>query len=193
MSKRVIIWLLFAFLVFPVNIFSQTKIDKKRFVGKSFWTKFVLATDSDCKIRIAPRDISPGAEICSFIAHIKANTEIKLKQLADEKDWAKLTFEVNTEEFDLFLKNGSKKDFHESFDLALSSKKISEEDVSPSCSVQSKLDIIKKMGIPSRISRTGESEKWTFGVGWIGGYPCGFDETYIEIKKDKVVGMSGII
>ena len=45
-----------------VNVYSQTRIDEKQFVGKSFRTKFVTAAAGDCEIKITPQDVSPDEE-----------------------------------------------------------------------------------------------------------------------------------
>lgn len=196
MSKRILICFLFSFLALTANGFSQTKIDKKKLVGKSFRTKFVLATDGDCRIEITPNDLSSDQEYCEFVSHIKSNTKLKLKDFSDEKNWAKLVFEVEGEndEFEIFLKNDSKRSFQKSFKLAFSDRKISDDVVFPSCDGKNKLDIIRKMGFPSKISREREQkEKWTFDPGWIGGFPCSYDVTYIEMQNGKVVSVSGEI
>lgn len=189
MKRRFIIWSLFSFLVLSSAAFSQTKINKNKFIGKSFWTKFVFATRSDCKIEITPDDLSPSEKFCRFYDHLEPNTALKLKNLTDEKDWARLTFEFNDNEFVVFIKNDTKRNFQKSFEMFFSKKKISEGEVFSDCvsrkrDAKTTRDVIRKMGFPSKIGRDEIDELWTFSPRVQ--VDCGGDVTYIRIKNGQV-------
>lgn len=187
MRRKLTIWLLIFLL--SASAFSQTGIDKNKFVGKTFWTKFVLATLSDCKIEITPDDLSPSENFCHFYEHLEPNTAIKLKALTDEKDWARLTFEVKGDEFEVFIKNDTKRNFRKSFALAFSKQKLSGEKIYGECisgkrDAKTPRDVIRKMGFPSKIGRDEVDELWTFTPRIQG--DCGGDITYVRIKNGQV-------
>lgn len=191
---RKIAFLIISILILSSSIISQTNINKNIFVGKSYWTKFVLATFSDCRIEITPDNISPNQGNCKFQIHLEANSKIKLKKIIYQKQWAKLIFDdKGNYEFEIFLKSDSKINLQKSFDLAFSKKSVSDDRITPSCNVKTRLDVIRKNGFPSEIYRKGKSETWIFDVGWIGGQFCGYDATHIEIKNGIVTDISGIV
>ncbi len=192
---KIQIIIIISVLASTISAFSQTKIKTEKFVGMSYWTKFVLATEGNCKIEITPTDISPSEEICVFSAHLKTDTKIKLLELSDEKNWAKLKFQTaDKREFDVYLKNDSRKTFHKSFKLAFSKNKRFKEDYYPyDNSLDTKLDLIKNLGFPTSISRDKENEKWTFGADWVYFDFYNYDETYIYLENDKVTKINGII
>lgn len=177
------------------SVFSQTPNNTKKYVGKSFWTKFVLPTDSDCKIKIAPDDIVTDDNYCKYTNHLETNTKIKLKKLSSSKGWKKLTFEDSDKyEFSIYLQDNSKNDFQKSFDLAFSKKKLADDEAYRTCPEKTKLEVIKKLGIPSTISRKGRNEIWDFEVGWAVGFnACGFDAMTIEIVDGFIKQIGGIV
>ena len=104
--------LVISILIFGCSVFSQTNLKPKSLVGKFYWTKFVLPTDSDCKIKIAPDDIVTDNNFCKYTNHLETNTKIKLKRLSSSKGWKKLTFEDSDKyEFKIYLRDNSKNDF----------------------------------------------------------------------------------
>lgn len=198
MNRNRFLLLLLVLLAAGWQIFAQTVINKKKYIGKTFWTKFILATEAagdGCRIEITPRDFSPSAKSCNFYLHLNADTPVFLKDISEEKGWAKLVFEDKNggEEFQVFLQNVSKAAFRNSFELAFSDRKISDAEIYVSCNLKTKRDLLKKVGFPSSISRTDGGETWTFDAGWSQFSFCGCDVTYIEIKNNRVTGISGLI
>ena len=97
----------------------------------------------------------------------------------------------NNKSFNIYLKNISKKDFKLSFDLFFSKQKVKQRH--PVCDFKTKLEVIKKLGFPTKLRRTGTDETWTLGLGYTLGGPCGYEIAYIEIRKGKVRSLSGEI
>ncbi len=182
-------------LSLPITIFSQNNFDKKLLVGRSFWTKFTLATESECEIKISPTDIITNNEYCKFDVHLETNTKITLKRIVNYRTWAKLVFEdTDKTDFKIYLKNNSKRNFRRSFNLAFSRKEISEDAVYHICPEKNKIEVIKNLGFPTSIRRNGKNEEWYFDPGWIGGPTvCGYDAMTIKMKAGVITQISGIV
>lgn len=179
----------FSFLVvlmLNLSVIAQQEHSSKKFSSNTYWTKSVLAIDGDCKIKVAPDDISPDEKVCYFYKHLLIGSQVTLQMLKMESPWAKLTFidDKSKEAFVIYVKNTSKKTFKDAFDLFFSKREI--KDSFDSCDIGTKLDVIKKIGFPSRFSRSDKGESWHFDVAYVGGQICGYDASTIEIGNRKV-------
>jgi hypothetical protein len=190
---KVLIIILVVALIVPAA-FSQLKAQKNQLAPKFYWTEFALATAGDCKIKIAPDDISPNEKDCAFTGHLPKGSKVKLKNKSDKGNWAKLIFEdENGQAFEIYLKNDSEINYEKALNLAFSDTEIEDDSNLCGCDEKTKLDLIKCKGFPSRIARKDETEIYYFGLDSASGQMCGFDLSQVTIKKGRITQVSGTI
>jgi hypothetical protein len=175
---------------------AQAKFKVVNFIPKVFWNKFPLPTMSEwCKTRITTNDISPDEEYCSFLGHLPKGTKLQLKTVTTENGWTKLSLlaEGENEAFEVFLKSDSTANLKGSFNLAFSTKEVEDDSYSCDCYQKTKLDLIKCKGFPSKITRNGKEEIFTFDYGFIGGQCRSFDISHVRIRNGKIIEIGGIV
>ena len=180
-------------LILGLTVLGQSTAHIKKLVSKTFYVNSILAVTSDCKIKITPDDILPGEKDCAFYELLPIGEKITLRDFTRKGVWAKLRFsrEIKPENFEIYVKNDSEKTFKESFDLFFSNSEIKDERLD--CDVETKSEVLSKIGFPSRLVRENGKEYWRFDLDYIGGPFCSFDFFIIEIEKNKVINISGSI
>ena len=194
MSLRDLLISFSVILILGSTISGQSNPHIKKLISKTFYVNSILAVTSDCKIKITPDDIVPGKEECAFYELLEIGEKITLQGFTRKGDWAKLQFTTETkpESFEIYVKNDSEKTFKESFDLFFSSRGIEYQRLD--CDVETKSEVLDKIGFPSRLVRKNGKEYWHFHLDYINQPFCsGFDFFIIEIEKNKVINIGGSI
>ncbi len=198
LAFRIFIGLFFRFgcpAIFLLGCFlpvaAQNRADIQNIVNRDYWTRSVLATRGSCEIRITSTDLAPVRSDCTFTDHLGIGTKVRVTQIVKNKNWTKVEIEHWEGATSIYLSNRSRSEFRRAFNQFFSRVEIDLD--MAACEVVTKRDVIRQLGFPSRISRSGHNEIWTLDFTWIGGYPCGFDETYIEISKNRVIQITGSV
>lgn len=97
-------------------------------------------------------------------------------------------------DYEILLSSGSEKNFSQSFRLLFSETEVTDErDGACPADLLTKAQVIKCMGFPISVSKSGGVEKYSYILEFVGFSYLGYDGWTIELKNNKVINVSGYI
>lgn len=185
--------IVFLILVFNSFVLCQNSLKTDRYISGTFWLRHNLVLKNETKVY--PNNIEFGATDGKIV---NRGEQIKIESIEAGKEFSKVVFSAKDSRYELFVQSNDRKNFQKSFDLAFSSKPISEYWVNLSCQskIKTKKDVLKCLGFPLDIkARTEEGKKVEefYYTCWFLNHCIGFDTFWIKFVDDKFVDTHGTI
>lgn len=163
--------------------------------SRYYFSRIVLPMyASNCKAQITADDIAPSKRSCIFKGHLEIGTKLQLIKERRAGRWKQVTLATDeNEEFSIYIDYPSGK-FQDIFGMVLSP--IPFEHSRFGCDAKTKVEVIQLIGFPSSIKRDRNGEVWSYDIEHISslrGDVCGFDASWVQIKKDGTILISGIV
>ena len=167
---------------------------------KSYSLKYTLIFFIGCAPRVLPDNITFTEGDCSTNAYsgdiVPRGTRVELTSVSGEKGFAKVLFKYSSKNYEVLLKNDSRESFRRAFDLLFTEKTLAEwYDTNCPNDIKTKKHLIKCIGFPIRQSKSGDVERYFYILEFAGpGNPySGYDGFTVEIRKGKIINVSGYI
>lgn len=161
-------------------------------VGRHYWTKTVLATNSTCKLRIGYGSFSPGESNCSYTGHIAANTKILLKSVTSSGGWRKLDLlDEHGKTFSIEISHRNKTLYEQIFGDFFGER--AGDDYEPTCKGKVLKDFLFSVGFPDQLSRKAKTEEWNLSPNHLSVQSCGFDMANLKFVEGNLESITGSI
>jgi len=204
MKKRVAAQSLLILLL-GVTAHAQGKQHKPD-LAEPYWLKYSLIFFDGCAPRVFPDNITFTEGECSvspYDGRIESRgTQVLIRSIKEEKGFARVIFSYwpvemveGKRKFEVLLKTGAKKGYGESFDLLFSKVEVASEYECPDEEIKTKKQLIQCVGFPIYVTRDGDVESYHYILEFAGpSNPFAmYDRFTVEIKKKKVINVSGYI
>ena len=175
-----------------IPLVGQQRKNGRNSQSNKFWVKNALPSLADCRIVIETENLSSRSKICTYTGFLPIGAKVRVTPLS--LGIYSRSFRVkpqNDEPFTLHFSARSKKEF-ESLFLVFFSKQVITKNYT-TCNIKWRSDVIRQIGFPDSIVRSGNSEKWTLTPNHPYWSVCGYDVTHFDFKNGRLVNISGLI
>lgn len=205
--KRIAFKMLMVVALLPVCTGARAQKTRAAEPGldKPYWLNYSLIFLDDCRPVVSPRNIVFAEGDCQKSSPSSGKifpkaAKVKLYSVTRGENFSKVRFRHWPEiyeldaEYELILRSDSETNFIKSFRLLFSEREF-RHDHGAACpdDVKTKAQVIKCMGFPISVSKSGDAEKYSYILEFAGFGYLGYDGWTIEIKNGKVINVSGYI
>lgn len=200
--KRVTAQLILSLLL-SITALGDGKLYPEVNLSKPYWLNYSLIFLEGCQPRISPDNITFTVGTCTVNAYkgkiFSRGAKIKIYSITEGNGHTKVRFRYWPQsyelesEYEVLLKNDSKKTLRKSFALLFSQREVPVEYKCPD-QLKTKKHIIKCLGFPIEVHQERDVEKYFYILEFVGPNPfSGFDGFSVEIKKGKFKNVTGYI
>ena len=183
-----------------------SKLNAKVDLSKPYWLNYSLIFFEGCQPKVFPNNIVFTEGACRVDPYsgkiFPRGTKVKIYSVTEGEGFSKIrlrhwpeVFELESE-YEIVLKSDSGKSFRKSFALLFTQKTL-EQFYETNCpdNVKTKKQLIQCIGFPISATREGDVEKYFYILEFAGPSSIGgsFDGFTVEIKKNKIINVSGYI
>jgi len=186
------------------GVSGQKKSTASQNLSKPYWLNYSLIFFKGCQPIVSPHNITFAEGSCSADPDaggiFSKAAKVKIYSVTRDKGFTKIRFRDWPEiyeldaEYEILLRSDSEKNFSKSFELIFSERELT-DDHGAACPVDlhTKAQVIECMGFPISISKVGDVERYSYRFGFVNFRYLSYESWIVEMKNDKVIGVSGSI
>ncbi|MDX6557205.1 MAG: hypothetical protein QOF72_254, partial [Blastocatellia bacterium] len=185
------------FIILALSGANAQGVDSSRLSG-TYWLRYSLIFFHGCQPIVSPTNIIFTEGDCSTDAYsgkiLPRGTEVSVTSIRQGKQFAIVSFNHGSIEYQVAFANRSKKTLHNALNLLLTKKTLDEfyETRCPD-NVKTKRQLIRCIGFPISVTRDGDFENYFYIIEFVGPNLIGgsFDGFNVKIRRNRILGVSG--
>ena len=176
---------------------SSADIDLKKYLNETYYLKHHVIFLDNPKVSpggmtFTDKEIGCSSPMWAFT--LSRGVEIKIKNMCKKNLFIEVDMEIEERGiFSILLSAKNKREFKKSFNVIFSEKEV-QYNLPRGCNYETTEELINCLGYPiyKCIDHRGK-KYWYYNEGYVGTRICGFHDCWIEIKRNKVIGVDGWI
>ncbi len=175
-----------------LDYYSKVSLSEFDSESNRYFLKLEIPFASECAYRVGPAGLVPSSDACIYGAGIERYSEVTVTIDQEKKGWSRVVVASSDpdEKAYLILASPDKETFDSLFSIFFT-KRDTEVASSASCKdLQTQLDVLRELGIPSQYHKRGALEIWDYGLDRP--FNCA-DYTQIRFKDGKVIEIGVVL